>query len=251
MVADVASVNGTNVAVCIYESPLDFDAASQPVTIQLFNGTNVIATQAIQLRRPPVVLVHDGWSGPGIWPALMSQLLDAGMDVYLVDYSFTSGSPLNANDYRIFLQANQALTLARQSGFAASRMDLVGHGAGGILARLHAQRYAAQDTNYRKGDVHKLLTIGTPHQGSWLAALLVNLRTNNPAAYASLRSAVLSASAAAGQYPPADLNSGWLDDLAPGSAILSGLEATSVPSHAIQTTIGTMPPGDMISFSPR
>ena len=53
-VAAVANVTGTNLALCLYESPVDFDAASQPVTLRLYNGTNVIATHAIQLRRPPV-----------------------------------------------------------------------------------------------------------------------------------------------------------------------------------------------------
>lgn len=246
--ATIANVNGTNFALCLYESPMDFDVASQPVSVRLFNGTNVIAPQPILLRRPPVVLVHDGWSGPDAWPVLMSSLFDAGMDVYLVDYAFTSGSFLTTNTTGIFLKANEAMALARQSGFAASRFDLVGHGAGGILARLHAQRYAAQDTNYRKGDVHKLITIGSPHQGSWLAATLLALRTNNPTAFASLRNAVLSGSEAGGYYPPIDLNAGLMDDLAPGSTVLMQLEATSVPSHAIAATVNALPPGDPISF---
>ena len=66
--ATIASVGATNLAMCLYESPMDFDAASQPVTLRLYNGSNAIAPQAIQLRRPPVVLVHDGWSGPDAWP---------------------------------------------------------------------------------------------------------------------------------------------------------------------------------------
>src|SRR6185369_7371201 len=191
----------------------------------LLNGTNIIATQTVQLRRPPVVLVHDGWSGPDIWGVLISELFDAGMDVQVVDYEYTSGNSIGANETKIFLKGNEAIALKRQAGFAASRFDLIGHGSGGILARLHAQRYAAQDTNYRKGDIHKLITIGAPHKGSWLAATLLALRTNNPTVFASLRSAALSASEAGGYYPPIDLNAGLLDDLAPGSTTLMQLEA--------------------------
>jgi len=246
--ASVATTNGTNFALCLYESPLDFDAASNPVYVQLINGTNIIARQPIQLRRPPVVLVHDGWSNPDVWGVMIGELLDVGIDVHLVNHEFTSGNSLSANDTKIFLTGNEALALVRQSGFAASQFDLVGHGAGGILGRLHAQRYAAQDVNYRKGDVHKLITIGTPHQGSWLAATVLSLRTNNPATFASLRGAMLAASEATGYYPPVDLNGGLMDDLAPGSATLMELEEIVVPSHAIAATVHTLPPGDPVAF---
>jgi hypothetical protein len=246
--ASIASVNGTNLAVCLYQSPLDFDAASQPVTIRLFNGTNTIATQTILLRRPPVVLVHDQWSSPDEFGLLFGSLVDVGMDVSFYDYRGTSGGGFSNDFAGLYETVADAIASVRQSSFAASRVDMGGHGAGGVLARLHVQRNWAQGDNYRLGDVHKLITIGTPHNGSWLASVVAGLQTNNASAYASLRSTILSASEASGYFPVVDLSEGVLADEICGSAALAALQSIAVPSHAIATTGGAAPAGDIYSF---
>ncbi|MBI3416313.1 MAG: cadherin-like domain-containing protein [Verrucomicrobia bacterium] len=250
--ATLSASGAAHKAVCVYQAPLDYSAASQPVTLNLLNGATVVATQTIQLRRPPVVLVHDQWSGPDEWSALLSPLIDAGVDVSLVDYSSTAGTNFNANASRLFENTTATVNLARQSGFAASQVDLIGHGAGGLLARIYAERYSQQVSNYDKGDVHKLITLGTPHQGSYLAGLVTTLQTNNPTGYATLRSAITTASQAAGTFPAVDLSEGVLTDETPGSAALGALSASTPPSHALVTTATTLPPGevfDVIHFA--
>lgn len=242
--AAIAASLGTNKAVCVYQSPDDFDLASNPVTVQLINGSNVVAAANIQLKRPPVVLVHDQWSSPDVWPVVLDRLMEAGFEFKVADYAYNSGLTFSNNNARVFDAVVEAIATSRQAGFAASRVTMVGHGAGGILARLHVQQHSAQGENYFLGDVQKLITIGTPHGGSYLAAFINGLKTNNPSAYATLRTNLLAASEASGQFPPVDLNQGVVADEVPGSAALLALESLNVPSHAIATVAEALPPGD-------
>jgi uncharacterized repeat protein (TIGR01451 family) len=246
--ASIGSAGATNWAVGLYQSPADFDIASQPIRVVLLNGTNVIASQSLLLRRPPVVLVHDQWSSPDEFGVLYGALADAGLDVAFADYTFTSGGSFSTNVPGLYETVADAIGVVHQAGFAGSRVDLVGHGAGGILARLHAQRHSSQGVNYGLGDVHKLITIGSPHGGSWLASVVATLQTNNPPAYANLRSAILSASQASGYVPAIDLSGGALGDESYGSAALADLQGVAVPSHAIATTGGTVASPDIYSF---
>ncbi len=246
--APIGNVGGTNWAVGVYQSPTDFDTASQPVTVVLLNGTNIIANQNILLRRPPVVLVHDEWSGPDEFGVLFSSLVDAGLDGTFADYSFTSGGSFETNVAGLYETIADSISGLRQSGFAASRVDMIGHGAGGILARLHVQRHSVQGDNYGLGDVHKLITIGTPHGGSWLASVITGLQATSPSAYANLRNIILSASQASGYVPPIDLSQGVLADESYGSAALADLQSVTVPSHAIASTTSPAPPPDIYSF---
>jgi triacylglycerol esterase/lipase EstA (alpha/beta hydrolase family) len=246
--AALASAGGTNQAICLYEAPIDHDVASAPVVVQLLSGSNVVSSCNIQLRRPPVVLIHDGWSGPDAWPLVADALIDQGFDYYVADYSYTSGTNLFYNLWPLVPTVNAALAERRSMGFAASKVDMVGHGAGGLLARLHVQEHSAQDINYQLGDVHKLITIGTPHGGSYLAGIINALRTNNPTAYSSLRNGVLTASESFGLFPSVDLSQGLVADETPGGTGQRALEAITVPSHALVSTSDSLPPGDLLSF---
>ena len=156
---------------------------------------------------------------------MVSELLDVGVNVHSFDYALASGTDPSVLADQLFLKTSEAVFASQQSGFAASQVDVVAHGTGAILARLHAQRYAAQGVNYHKGDVHKLITIGGTHGGSYLADYIIALKSTNAVAYTNLRNAVLTASEAAGYFPPVDLNQGLVSALTFGSLTLSDLEA--------------------------
>ena len=71
---------------------------------------------------------------------------------------------------------DHALASYRVRGLAAAQVDLAAHGIGGLIARGYERtlrtlgRYATRD-NYAAGPIHRLITIGTPHDGSeWGAA---------------------------------------------------------------------------------
>lgn len=53
---------------------------------------------------------------------------------------------------------------------AATQADVVGHSMGGILARVYAAKpdYRRSE-NYGQGDIHRLITLNTPHHGSELS----------------------------------------------------------------------------------
>lgn len=60
---------------------------------------------------------------------------------------------------------------------AASQVDIVAHSMGGLMARGFAQQtdYYNQ-TNFMKGSIHRLITIGTPHFGGHLSKFLYDHR---------------------------------------------------------------------------
>ena len=58
-------------------------------------------------------------------------------------------------------------------------MDIVAHSMGGLIARGLCQQngYKAKE-NYMKGQIRRLITIGTPHFGAGLAGILYRLKDN-------------------------------------------------------------------------
>ncbi|GEM_PF-5888278 len=60
-----------------------------------------------------------------------------------------------------------------QLGLAATQADVIGHSMGGLLARVYASdqynpTYERLE-NFNQGDIHRLITLNTPHHGSELA----------------------------------------------------------------------------------
>jgi triacylglycerol esterase/lipase EstA (alpha/beta hydrolase family) len=106
--------------------------------------------------------------------------------VFLADYRLynaTTFDPLyKTKNYGIDAVKNEtakALEDYHKNGTAATQADMVGHSMGGLLIRGFAQQpnYKAL-TNFMKGSIHRLITIGTPHFGSPLASILLNNRTS-------------------------------------------------------------------------
>jgi photosystem II stability/assembly factor-like uncharacterized protein len=140
---------------------------------------SVIATTDIDLRFPPVVLV------PGLWSDYSSL---ANMNEYLWS---TRGYPVvltanydeNASDtfnpfgqsipiLKVVNAIGDALELLRSRRIAASQVDVVGHSMGGLVARARERDPRLpfrRRENRNLGELHKLITIGTPHKGSPLA----------------------------------------------------------------------------------
>lgn len=61
---------------------------------------------------------------------------------------------------------------------AVVRSDVVGHSLGGIVSRsmpISTKNKYFKNNNYKKGLIHKLITIDTPHLGSGYADGLINL----------------------------------------------------------------------------
>lgn len=171
----------------VYRTPIDFgrsggrdDARSlRSLTIRVVSrGTAFFKDFAVQLVRPPVVLVHGTWSNPNTWlrfTPLNPLSPDPRFSVFPVDYSRTEslGVLLNA---RLILDQIISNTDRFKSLYnvAAVQSDLVAHSLGGIISRALAMTPGfLRDKNYLAGDVHKLITLDSTHLGTPLASNLI------------------------------------------------------------------------------
>ena len=152
----------------------------------------VIATQfgqggtfqaSIALEPPPLLLVH------GIWSSASGAGFSAGShgfydwiaaryphgQIYAVDYGNLSSRPFSDNTIQGILlkSAADAIAGAASAGVAARTVDVVAHGTGGLAIRYFlATQWYLGDPVLLSNPVHQLITIGTPHLGTQLAATL-------------------------------------------------------------------------------
>jgi pimeloyl-ACP methyl ester carboxylesterase len=198
------------------------------------NGTSQTQSGTVQIVRPPLALIHGIWSNHTTWDFFAPLVLPNGYDprfqVLRVDYKGHNGDHIDniiksSDGSSPFDQLPEYLTLFKeQQNVAAVQFDVVGHSMGGLVTRDMAldPRFKAVE-NYNQGMVHKLITIGSPHNGS---PLVNQLNTSSPLCKAALGT-------------QGDLVAGAVEDLSVGSVFLAkvnGLQAaTTLPlkAHAI------------------
>jgi hypothetical protein len=83
-----------------------------------------------------------------------------------VDYSLTAQSCFAKNVNVVPNAIKEVKEIALQEGCAVDKVDLVGHSMGGLLSRIYIQ-----SSNYNN-DVRKLITLNTPHHGSYVANII-------------------------------------------------------------------------------
>jgi triacylglycerol esterase/lipase EstA (alpha/beta hydrolase family) len=115
--------------------------------------------------RRGVVLVHGFVCNRGVWNPWMRKLRAAGVPFVAIDLEPVLGS---IEHYPALVDA-AVERVERATGMAPV---IVGHSMGGLAVRAWLQRY---DADRR---VHRVITIGTPHHGTWLArfAFVANAR---------------------------------------------------------------------------
>ena len=123
----------------------------------------------IFIVRPPVLFVHGLGSDAGcfadVYDRLESQYYDE-WQMKKVDYHSTNSANFSDNERVVQKNLNDIFSLYREHGYAVSKADLVGHSMGGILSRLHVQYVDSSN-------VHKLITVNTPHSGAHIADLVI------------------------------------------------------------------------------
>jgi len=227
-----------------YQAPNGYgeDSDSRTVQVQFFftpsigNGNTSSFASSLAVVRPPLLLIHGLWGDPQhSWPSLW----DRGGPSYTTsraDYKATNASSFSTNLPKVQSFVATALQPARDKGYAATQVDVVAHSMGGLLTRLYAgSPQFEREGNFDLGDVHRLVTLDTPHFGSSLANLVVALNNNSPAF--QLFSPLSSL-----PFVNRDITQGAVCDLAENSPALQGLfQATNLASQVISGIGG--PPG--------
>jgi triacylglycerol esterase/lipase EstA (alpha/beta hydrolase family) len=244
--------SGNNKAFAIYNAPESFvrngpfsdsivSSRFLPLTVEYSSpGCNIPMRREIKIRleRPPVVLVH------GLWSSSNSCWGDSGFEQSLkvkfpllniieADYVSTNANYFNDN---LLVVEKKGIAVARQellnNGIAMVQADVVAHSMGGLLARIHAISSDYKNrTNYFKGDIHKLITIDTPHKGSFIADRTMDL-IHNPTQWTALAFDPLLRAASSRNMP---LDKGAIEDLCTQSDWIKTINQKSldVPTHAI------------------
>lgn len=124
------------------------------------------------LASVPVLLLHGVLCNAGVWRAFRNDLVARGLGpVYTLSY----GPPLASIELFADQVAGKIDAILRATG--ASRVAIVGHSMGGIVARAYVRRHGG-------ARVATLMTLGAPHHGSvhaWLfpGTCLGQLRPGN------------------------------------------------------------------------
>jgi len=230
-----------NYGFSLYKAPANYgdgdSSGSRTVSMKFWytpnigNGNTTTITSDLTVLRPPVMLLHGIWSSSDAWDSSFKRN-DSTHTTAVPNYKSTNAAHFTTNVPKAKEGIDNALKQFRLNMNAATQVDVIGHSMGGILTRLYAN--SAQNTrpdNFNQGDVHRLVTLDTPHWGSTLANLLISLHVSNPnmlnfGVWAALGS----------------ITKGAVCDLAENSPALAGLSATSVPSAAVTATGGPQPP---------
>jgi probable HAF family extracellular repeat protein len=195
---------------CGGSSATDDQSGCRSVSIHVQNQTGAtISTIQVRILRPPVILVHGIWANSTSWRNF------APFNVRLSsDHRFFSGSvhydgPVGitssfpsydpslypkvlANSIGFQYNAREVLSQidellqAFKSGqnpqaipVASIQGDIVAHSMGGDITRtLALQPYFLSGLNLGQGNIHKVITIDTPHLGSQLATQLLSGQNN-------------------------------------------------------------------------
>lgn len=135
------------------------------------------ASVDIEIIRVPVLMVHGLNSDAMCFWELQRYLEQSGQyqsfQLFRADYEPTNCSYFRVNE-RVVQRGISILKRACAfNGYMIDKVDLVGHSMGGILSRLHVQY--VDNTN-----VHKVITLNTPHTGSPLGSLAVVIPSDVP-----------------------------------------------------------------------
>lgn len=120
----------------------------------------------VKLVRTPLVLLHDFNQDESSWEPFRKHLVnpESGAPKYR-DYQVDNASYFGMGAYydNAKVAYNRIMQLLQGyllEGFEAHQADVIGHGTGGVIARLCAQELDRPDL------IHKLITLNSPHSGS-------------------------------------------------------------------------------------
>lgn len=246
----------------LYRSPAAFNrggdalsrrrAASLTLTYSTLLGHQYSEAVSIGVERPPVVAIPETWISCLTWMethgGLLLRFVPEGdprnvLTGSCIDYPARKGISAAENQDIVHSAILSALAQLRDTGVAATQVDVVAHGMGGLLARLVLSAPGfVHATNFNAGAIHRLITMNTPHLGARLATEIV--RTRQFAKQRGVWELMTDILEAAGVFIDDVEGDLVVDDLRPDSAIIDslrggvvGLEPV-VSYHALVSTGG-------------
>ena len=185
----------------------DADATDRLVTLKVLAvDTGLSSNTPVTLLRPPLGLIHGLWGSPDSWDDFTPLITDPRFTIGRANYSQVIGGLIKSYTpaYPPFALASLKTAQANSLGFAynairvlkqlaafvnqfkkganpdhiavaAIQVDVVAHSMGGDITRTFPMvKGFYGKTTFGLGGVHKMITIGTPHWGSPLAAHLLD-----------------------------------------------------------------------------
>ena len=156
-------------------------------TLTLTDHINPVITKTFYVRRPPIFLVHGYASNGSTWTSDFKDALAPATQsdfVNPISYGAIGSSPFNYfNTWGSFAAlvpeldgALNAQEASLHQGWAFTRYDVVAHSQGGILTRLLCGQFEFKGpTNFYRGRFRRVITIGSPHNGSTMAYYVSHL----------------------------------------------------------------------------
>lgn len=115
----------------------------------------------VEAAGTPILLVHGIVSNRSVFTVLRRGLTRRGFsNVFAMNYS-TVATDVRTAALRL---ADEVESVCAQTGF--ERIHVIGHSLGGLIARYYVTRLGGDER------VHTLVTLGTPHEGTWAAYAL-------------------------------------------------------------------------------
>jgi triacylglycerol esterase/lipase EstA (alpha/beta hydrolase family) len=111
-------------------------------------------------RAPPVLLIHGFLGTRGSMYPLERRLLEDGLTVFSFNLGALNARDIRASAFQIHRKIESILTQT-----SVERLDIVGHSMGGLIGLYYVKKLGGHQR------VRKLIMMGTPINGTWVALL--------------------------------------------------------------------------------
>jgi len=195
----------------------------------------------ITIRRPPIILIHGLFSNIDAWKgAFRKRTLGWAVDDefnYQNSVAIARSAPELDARIEELLEGMRSGAVTGGVRTAATKADLIGHSLGGVIARktLSINR---KSRNFNKGNVRKSISLASPHRGTQIANLMINLHDEYFDTATGEHSFWLSALELAIGPDGGNLHQGALCDLAEGSLATRFDPVGGVETYALTASKG-------------
>ncbi|MBQ7577264.1 MAG: hypothetical protein IJT21_03235 [Synergistaceae bacterium] len=214
-------------------------------------GNTITETLDLTLKAPSIVLIHGAFgtnekmfgytegSNTGVW----HKLENAGLNV--ISWNYDSSQPpktlIASNTNGLAQIISDTLNALNKDGFAATRVDLVTHSSGGLMAR----QYLRNDTDtgnktansYGLGTVRRVVMIASPNLGTPIGSYLSGNFSSLPSSWQNWQAKSFWEGTGYNLIKMLAANKSYSDevmtDLSLGSSYIAGLGYPGIPFHSI------------------